>query len=55
MKHKPYKNEFWNEKEAKKLFKILPFYNVLIQKLEIKKLSSFHFIPSEYCRSVKSI
>ena len=38
MKHKPYKNEFWNEKEAKRLFQILPFYNVLIEKPEIKKL-----------------
>ena len=32
MKYKPYKNEFWNEKEAKELFQILPFYNVLIEK-----------------------
>ena len=38
MKHKPYKNEFWNEKEAKNLFQILPFYNVLVEKPEIEKL-----------------
>ena len=37
MQHKPYKNEFWNEKKAKELFQILPFYNVLI---EIKHLSN---------------
>ena len=39
MKHKPYKNHFWNEKEAKELFQILPFYNVLIEKPKIKHLS----------------
>ena len=39
MKYKPYENEFWNEKEAKSLFQTLPFYNVLIEKPEIKKLS----------------
>ena len=36
MKFKPYKNEFQNEKEAKELFEIFPFYNVLIEKPEIK-------------------
>ena len=48
MKHKPYNNEFWNEKEAKELFQILPFYNVLIEKLEIKHLSNIgllHELP----------
>ena len=48
MKHKPYENEFWNEKEAKNLFKTLPFYNVLIEKFEIKKLSNtelLHELP----------
>ena len=40
MKYKPYKNEFWNEKEAKELFQILPFYNVLIEKPKIKHLSN---------------
>ena len=30
MKYNPSKNEFWNEKKAKELFQILPFYNVLI-------------------------
>ena len=38
MKYKPYKNELWNEKEAKKLFQTHPFYNVLIEKPEIKKI-----------------
>ena len=48
IKHKPYKNEFWSEKEAKKLFQNLPFYNVLIEKPEIKKLSNvevLHELP----------
>ena len=48
MKYRPYKNEFWNEKEAKKLFQILPFNNVLIEKPEIKKLSNkelLHELP----------
>ena len=48
MKYKPYKNEFWNKKEAKKLFQILPFYNVLIEKTRIKHLSnteSLHELP----------
>ena len=40
MKYKPYGNEFWNEKEAKNLFQTLPFYNVLIEKPEIKRLSN---------------
>ena len=40
MKYKPHKNEFWNENEAKSLFQILPFYNILIEKPEIKKLSN---------------
>ena len=39
MKYKPYENEFWNEKEEKNLFQTLPFYNVLIENSEIKKLS----------------
>ena len=44
MKYKPYKNEFWNEKEAKNLFQTLPFYNVLIEKSEIKKLSNIELL-----------
>ena len=40
MKHKSYKNEFWNKKETEELFQILPFYNVLIGKLNIKHLSN---------------
>ena len=39
MKYKAYKNEFWNEKQAKELFQILPLYNVLIEKPKIKQLS----------------
>ena len=49
MKYRPYKNEFWNEKEAKELFQSLPFYNVLIEKPKIKHLSnieSLHELPS---------
>ena len=44
MKYKPYKNEFWNEKEAKELFQILPFYNVLIEKPKIKHLSNIELL-----------
>ena len=44
MKYKPFENEFWNEKEAKKLFQRLPSYNVLIGKPEIKKLSNIKFL-----------
>ena len=48
MKYGPYKNEFRNEKEAKKLFQILPFYNVLTERPKIKHLSnieSLHELP----------
>ena len=38
MKYRPYKYEFWNKKEAKKLYQILPFYNALIEKPKIKYL-----------------
>ena len=44
IKYKPYKNEFWNEKEGKELFQILPFYNVLIEKPKIKHLSNIELI-----------
>ena len=44
MKYKPYENEFWNEKEAKNLSQTLPFYNVLIEKPEIKKLSKIELL-----------
>ena len=40
MKYRAYKNGFWNEKQAKKLFQILPFYNVLIEKTKIKHSSN---------------
>lgn len=33
-----YKNEFWGQKEAKKLFQKIPFYNVPIAKQRIKRL-----------------
>ena len=44
MKYKPYENKFWNEKEAKNLFKTLAFYNVLIEKSELKKLSNIELL-----------
>ena len=44
MKYKPYKNQFWNEKEAKKLFQTLPFYKVLIKKPKIKVLSNVELL-----------
>ena len=39
MKYKAYKNKFWNKREAKELFQILPFY-VLIEKPKFKHLSN---------------
>ena len=44
MKYRRYKNEFWNQKEAKNLFQTLPFYNALIEKPEIKKLSNVELL-----------
>ena len=44
MKYNPSKNEFWNEKQAKELFQILPFYNVLIEKPKIKHLSNIELL-----------
>ena len=44
LKYRAYKNEFWNEKEAKELFQILPFYNVLIEKPNIKHLSNIELV-----------
>ena len=44
MKYMSYKNEFWNEKEAKKLLQILPCYNVLIEKRKIKHLSNIELL-----------
>ena len=40
MEYRTYKNESWNEKEAKKLFQILPFHSVLIEKPKITNLSN---------------
>ena len=44
MKYRRYKNEFWNEREAKHLFQTLPFCNVLIGKPEIRKLSNVELL-----------
>ena len=44
IKYKPYKNEFWNEKEAKKIFQIFPFYNVLIEEPKVKHLSNIELL-----------
>ena len=44
MKYRPYKNEFWNQKKGKESFKILSFYNVLIEKPKIKHLSNIKLI-----------
>ena len=43
MKYNPYKNEFRNEKEAKELFQILVFYNVLIKHLS--NIELLHELP----------
>ena len=42
MKYKPYENEFWNEKEAKK--QTLRFYDVLIEKPEFTKLPNIELL-----------
>ena len=34
----------WNEKEAKRLFRKLPFYNVLIEKPRIKHLKHINLL-----------
>ena len=44
MKYRPYKHEFLNEKESKNLFQTLPFYNVLNENPEIKKLSNVELL-----------
>ena len=44
MKYKPYKNKFWNEKQAKELFQILPLYSVLTEKPKIKHLSNIELL-----------
>ena len=35
---------FWDEKDAKGLFQELPFYNVLIEKLRIKRLKNIDLL-----------
>ena len=44
MKYKPCKNEFWNKKEAKNLFQILPFYNIFIEKPKIRHSSNIELL-----------
>ena len=44
MQYRPYKNEFWNEEEAKQLFQILRCYNVLNEKPKIKHLSNIELL-----------
>ena len=44
MKYRAYRNEFWNEKEAKELFQIVPFNNFLIEKPKIKHLSNMELL-----------
>ena len=46
MKYRAYKNQLWNEKEAKELFQIVPFYNVLTEKPKIKHLSNIELLIS---------
>ena len=57
MKYKPCENEFWDEKEAKNLFQTLPFYNVLIEKPEIKKLLNIllHELPFYHELSITEV
>ena len=38
------KTSFWNKKEAKKLFQILPFYNVFIGNPKIKGLKNIYLL-----------
>ena len=38
------KMSFWNEKEAKKLFQKLPFYNTPTEKLYIKRLNNINLL-----------
>ena len=44
MKYRAYKNEFRSEKQAKEEFQILPFYNVLIKKPNIKHSSNIKLL-----------
>ena len=41
MKYRAYKMDFW---DAKKLFQILPFHNVLIERPKIKHLSNIELL-----------
>ena len=38
------KMSFWDEKEAKKIFQELPFYNVFIEKPRIKRLKNIDLL-----------
>ena len=56
MKYAPH--NFWDVKEAKNLFKILPFYNILIEKPKVKKLSNvelLHELPFYHELNIKEI
>ena len=44
IEYRPYKIEFWNEKETKDLSEILPFYNALIETPKIKHLSNIELL-----------
>ena len=44
IKYKPYKHQFWNEREAKRLLQTLLFNNFLTEKPEIKKLSNVELL-----------
>ena len=44
LKCKSYKNEFWNENKAKRLFQKLLFHNILIEKPKIKGSQNIHLL-----------
>ena len=50
-----YKNEFWNEKEAKKISQIVRFYNVLIEKSKLKHLSNIELLHELPCYDELSV
>ena len=42
--YEPHKNDFWGEKEAKRLFQELSFYNTFIEKRHIKCLNNIDLL-----------
>ena len=44
LKYRAHKNVFWNGKQKKGLFQILPFHNVLIKKPKVKHLSNIELL-----------